>query len=423
MHFPGKILPMALLIAAAVLLLAIGCNGSENAGEPVDFTPGKAYAEPANHVDERLVQGNTSFGLGVFQALCKKEPGKNIFISPASISMALAMTANGAAGETLQEMLGTLKLQEMGLDEMNPAFADLRSILENPDPEVELALANSLWMRQGLKFDEGFLQRNRDHFSAEISALDFDATDAVPTINRWVEQQTGGKIDKIIGGPIDSMTVLFLINALYFNGAWSDEFDPELTREMPFRLPGGTVKNHPTMFREGRYPYFQGEGFEAVRIPYGENRRIIMTLFLPSLESSLTDFIRELTPENWASWHSSFGEMPGEIGLPRFKFEYEVSLNELLKELGMERAFDPLRADFSGMCPAPPEIYISEVKHKTYVEVSEKGTEAAAATSVECATTSVQLDRFSMIMDRPFFFTIGDGETGAILFMGAVNEP
>lgn len=422
MHFRCTALPV-LLLAAAFLLLTAGCDTGPEAGDTSGFLPGKAFAGPADHVDERLVQGNTTFGFSIFRALCEKDPHGNIFISPAGISMALAMTSNGAAGETLQEMLGTLRLQEMGLDEMNRAFANLKSILENPDPGVELVLANSIWARRDVDFNEDFLQRNRDHFTAEIGALDFDAPDAAPAINRWVEQQTRGKIDKIVDAPIDPLTVLFLINALYFNGAWSDEFDPELTREMPFRLPGGTEKNHPTMFREGRYAYFQGEGFEAVRIPYGENRRIVMTLFLPSPESSLMDFYRELTPGNWASWQLSFGEMPGEIGLPRFKFEYEVSLNELLRELGMERAFDPRRADFSGMHPAPPEIYISGVKHKTYVDVSEKGTEAAAVTSVECVATSVQLDRFSMIVDRPFFFTINDEKTGTILFMGAVNEP
>ena len=159
----------------------------------------------------------------------------SIFISPAGISMALAMTSNGAAGETLQEMLGTLRLQEMGLDEMNRAFANLKSILENPDPKVELVLANSIWARRDVNFNEDFLQRNRDHFTAEIGVLDFDAPDAAPAINRWVEQQTRGKIDKIVDAPIDPLTVLFLINALYFNLSLIHIY---LHPRMPYRSNG-----------------------------------------------------------------------------------------------------------------------------------------------------------------------------------------
>ncbi len=240
-----------------------------------------------------------------------------------------------------------------------------------------------------------------------------------------MKKQTRGKITEIVEGPIDPLTVMFLINAIYFHGSWSDEFNPEMTREIPFELPDGKRKDHPVMFQEGRYRYFQGEGFEAVSLPYGENRRVSMDIFLPVRDSSLADFYGKLTPDNWAAWQLSFKEMEGEIGLPRFKFEYETSLKEILKKLGMGSAFDPKRADFSGMRPVPPELYISEVKHKTYIDVNEKGTEAAAVTSVEMRVTSFQPEneRFSMVVDRAFFFTITDNKTGAILFMGSVNEP
>lgn len=419
MHFHRTVYLVLLLLVAAFLPLLTGCEAADQIG----LLPKEVSAEPADHVDQKLVDGNTKFGFNIFRALCEKDPHENIFISPASISTALAMTANGADGDTFRAMLETLQLQDMELTGINRAFADLQSILRNPDPKVELAVANSLWSRQGVNFNEDFLQRNRDYFAAEINALDFNLPEAVPTINRWVEKQTRGKIKEIVEEPVDPRTFLFLINAIYFNGAWSDEFNPKMTREIPFELPGGTGKNHPVMFREGTYRYFQGEGFEAVSLPYGENRRVSMTVFLPAPENSLADFYRELTPENWAAWQLSFKEMEGEVGLPRFKFEYEVSLKEILKKLGMECAFDPQSADFSGMHPAPPEIYISEVKHKTYVDVNEKGTEAAAVTSVECRATSVQLDRFSMIVDRPFFFAITDHKTGSILFMGTVNEP
>ncbi|HPU00802.1 MAG: serpin family protein [Firmicutes bacterium] len=410
-----------LFLAVAIPLLLGGCQVMEHLG----FHPKEVAAEPASHVDERLVEGSRAFGFNVFRALFEKNPRGNIFISPASISMALAMTANGAAGETFQAMMETLQLQGMALPDLNGAFADLKSILENPDPKVELAIANSLWSRQGVSFNEDFLQRNRDYFDAEIRELDFNLPQSVKTINEWVREQTRGKIEKIIDGPIDSLTVLFLINAIYFHGSWSQEFKPNMTREIPFELPDGETKYHPVMFQEDRYRYFRGEGFEAVSLPYGKNKRISMDIYLPARESSLAVFLEKLTPDNWADWQFSFREMEGEIGLPRFKFEYEASLKEILERLGMGPAFDPQRADFSGMRPVPPELYISEVKHKTYIDVNEKGTEAAAVTSVEVRVTSLQPEpeRFRMVVDRPFFFTITDNKTGAILFMGAVNNP
>lgn len=421
MHLRRMSIVAMLFLMAAIPLLLGGCNVMDQLG----FRSKEVFAEPADHVDERLVAGNTAFGFNIFRALCEKDPGENIFISPASISMALAMTANGASGETFEAMMEALQLQGMDLAGINRAFADLKTILQNPDPEVELAVANSLWSRLGLSFNEDFLQRNRDYFDAEIRELDFNLPESVQAINDWVKKQTRGKIAGIVEGPIDPLTVMFLINAIYFHGSWSNEFNPNMTREIPFELPEGKKKEHPVMLREGSYRYFRGKGFEAVSIPYGKNRRISMDVYLPARESSLEDFFEKLTPDNWAAWQLSFKEMEGEIGLPRFKFEYEQSLTEILKKLGMEDAFDPQRADFSGMRSVPPELYISEVKHKTYIDVNEKGTEAAAVTSVEMRVTSFQPEneRFSMIADRPFFFTITDNKTGAILFLGSVNEP
>jgi serine protease inhibitor len=382
------------------------------------------YAEPAAHVDERLVEGNTVFAFNLFQALLGEAPEGNILISPASVSAALAMTYNGAAGETQKAMAEALQLQGMSLEEINSAFADLLSILQNPDPRVELAVANSLWTRAGEPFHEDFLQRNRDYFRAELAEIDFAAPEAAQTVNDWVKEQTRDKIEEIVEAPIDPRTIMFLINAIYFNGAWTAEFNTDLTREIPFTLPGGKSKDHPVMFQEGEYRYLDGEGFAAARLPYGKNERIGMYVFLPDRDSSLADFYNELNAANWRRWISSFQVREGEIGLPRFKYEYETSLNESLKALGMAVAFKEEEADFSGMRPVPPNLYISEVKHKTFIEANEAGTEAAAATSVEVRVTSMPMDNnFTLIVDRPFFFSIVDTQTGAMLFMGSVTDP
>lgn len=408
------------LTAFVLLLLFIvapaGVAGCRPGGET-------AYAEPADYVDPRLVSANTAFAFDLFHILREEKPGENIFISPASVSLALAMTYNGAAGETAGAMAEVLCFQGMSLDEINNAFSDLGTILQNPDPKVDLSVVNSLWARKGIEFYDDFLQRNRNYYGAEVAALDFNLPDAAATINRWVEQQTHDKIKDLIEAPIDPEAVLFLINAIYFKADWAKPFDPKHTREIPFHLADGSSKQYPVMFQEGEYSYLEGDGFQAVGIPYGKTGRISMYIFLPGPDQTLADLYGRLTPEAWSSWAGQFREIEGMVGLPRFKFEYESTLNDALKSLGMEIAFDDTAADFSAMRPTPPRLYIAEVKHKTFVEVNEKGTEAAAATSVEIAAESAPAEWFSLIADRPFFFSIVDNKTGSILFMGSVTDP
>ncbi len=404
---------LLLVMFCALLAGTAGCRSGEKS----------AYAEPAEYVDTRLVTANTAFAFDLFHALREKTPAENIFISPASVSLALAMTYNGADGETAAAMEDVLQFQGLSVEEVNEAFADLRTILENPDPKVELAIANSLWARSGVDFYEDFLQRNRKYYGAEVAALDFDFPDAAVTMNKWVEEQTKGKIQKLIEPPIHPLTVLFLLNAVYFQADWSEPFDPQQTREVPFHLPNGDSKQHPVMFREGEFPYLEGDGFQAVGIPYGKNGRLSMYIFLPGPEQTLQSLYEKLDPAEWNTWLASFQETEGSVGLPRCKFGYEASFNDVLKELGMEIAFDDTAADFSGMRPVPPRLFIAEVKHKTFVEVDEKGTEAAGATSVEIRLESAPLNRFSMTVDRPFFFSIVDNKTGSILFLGSVTDP
>ncbi len=419
LNFPVK--PTAVLLLLICGMIPIGLAGCSPGGG----LPGgqAAPAEPAASVDPRLVEANTAFAFDLFQALHAEGPARNIFISPASVSLALAMTYNGAAAETAAAMAKTLHLQELDREEMNSAFADLRTILQNPDPKVELALANSLWARQGQDFYNDFLQRNRDYFDARVEALDFDQPQAAETINRWVEEKTKGKIKDLIEPPIDPLTVLFLINAISLKAQWSESFDPDRTREIPFHLPEGSSIEHPVMFREGEFQYLPGDGFQAIFLPYGKNGRVGLYLFLPDPDRDLEDFYQQLDRSRWASWRGSFSPTKGTVGLPRFQFEYETTLNDGLKSLGMAIAFDSAAADFSAMRAVPPNLYIAEVRHKTFIEVNEAGTEAAGATSVEIREESASLDQFSLIADRPFFFSIVDQKTGVILFMGAVSNP
>jgi len=374
-------------------------------------------------LDPRLVSANVRFGFNLFSELAKKDRGNNLFISPTSIGLALAMTYNGAVGDTKAGMERALEIEGISHADLNKAYAGLRAALESPDPKVQLNIANSLWARKDVTFNPDFLARNKQFYGAEVSPLDFNDPAAPATINSWVNDKTKGKIDKIIDR-IDAQSILFLINAIYFKGAWAAEFDKAKTKDEPFTPASGQQRQLPMMHQSGEYKYLEGKDFQAVSLPYGGGR-VAMYIFLPSKGVSLEEFQKNLTAENWNSGLKQFAETKGDIGVPRFKIEYEVSLNDALSALGMGAAFDPTRADFSGVARTTDRVFISNVKHKTYAEVNEEGTEAAAVTSVEMRATSAMRPRntFRMIVDRPFFCAIADNKSGTLLFMGAINNP
>ena len=368
---------------------------------------------------------HTRFAFKLYQEVRKQPAGKNTFISPASVMLALAMTYNGADGKTREAMAEAMELQGMSVDEVNRAFADLKSALASTDPKIKLNIANSLWARRGLALKPAFVKRSQDYFEAEVTTLNFDDPSASGRINSWVSKNTEGKIDKIVD-QIDGDIVLFLINAIYFKGQWQFEFKKANTKPDDFKLAGGELKKVQMMSQAGSYLYYKGKDFQSVALPYGQGS-VSMYVFLPDENAGLDQFERNLTAENWNSWMNSFGMRPGDVMLPRFKVEWEAKLNDTLQAMGMAEAFDPSRANFSQMADvnAGNRLYISEVKHKTWGEVNEEGTEAAAATAVGVALTSVQEppQRFVMKVDRPFFFAIRDNRTGALLFMGSIPNP
>jgi len=331
------------------------------------------------------------------------------------------MTYNGASGSTQQAMAKTLELQGMSLSEINSGYAALlKQILENADAKVQLKIANSLWANQEVKFQPDFLQRTEDFYQAKVSNLNFKNPTAINNINDWVKDNTAGKINKIVE-KIEPNQVLFLINAIYFKGNWTNEFDKNQTAEYPFYITSGKQKKHQMMSQEGDYKYYENQQFQAVSLPYGKDGKVSFYIFLPKENSNLKAFSQSLNVENWEKWMTQFNKQKGFIRLPRFKTEYDISLNNSLKALGMEEAFSN-KANFSGM---GQNFAISQVKHKTFLEVNEEGTEAAATTSVGIVATSLrpEPEPFRMIVDRPFFCAIRDNQTGSILFMGSIVEP
>ena len=387
-------------------------------GSAVNFP--KAAPDLPGRPSPQVVESSTHFGFDLYRELLKTSGGRNIFVSPSSISMALSMAANGAAGTTRDAMLGTLALRDISLEDLNRSNAALIEVLQETDPKVRLTVANSLWARMGLAFKKPFLDLNRAFYGAEVRALDFADPASPGIINAWVSEKTSGKIPSMVD-QIEPSHVMFILNAIYFKGIWTREFDKQGTREQPFVLQGGKIVNVPMMNQSGRYAHLAGEGFEAVSLPYGEGR-FSMYLFLPDQGSSLESFHRSLQADSWGAWMSRFRKDEGSVALPRFKMEYETALKEPLSALGMAEAFDPGRANFTGMLDTR-EVFINQVKHKTFVEVNEEGTEAAAATSVEVMLTSVRRGPFRIVFDRPFFCAIRDNSTGALLFLGSIYDP
>ncbi|MBD6617053.1 serpin family protein [Komarekiella sp. 'clone 1'] len=414
------------LAAASVVLLGVlGCsqvNNSTNAlAQSSSPQPESPLPKKIVNSDPKIVDASNKFGFKLFSEVQKNDSTeKNIFISPTSIAIALAMTYNGASGSTQQAMAKTLELQGMSLQEINSSYAATKKLLENPDAKVQLTIANSLWANQDANFQPDFLQRTQDFYQAKVSNLNFKDAVAANAINNWVNENTRGKINKIVE-KIEPDQVLFLINAIYFKGNWSQEFDKKQTTQHPFYLTSGRQKQHPMMSQKGDYKYYENQQFQAVSLPYDKDGKVSFYIFLPKQSSNLKTFYQNLNFENWEKWMTQFNKQQGFIRLPRFKTDYDVTLNDALKALGMEEAFSS-KANFSGM---GKNFAISQVKHKTFVEVNEEGTEAAAATSVAVEAVSLrqQPQLFQMIVDRPFFCVIRDNQTGNILFMGSIVEP
>lgn len=398
----------------ATLILMAGCGmGGHHVGQE---------NEPAfntEEIDERLLEANRRFAFRLYAQILQEDDSANVFISPLSVTMALSMTYNGAAAETQRAMAEALHLQSLSIEDVNRSNAAIKNVIEQADPDVELKIANSLWGAEGTPFKKEFLKQSEQYYDALVTELDFSDPQAAKTINKWVSDQTGGKIEEIVDPNIDPLTILFLINAVYFKGDWTKPFDEANTREEDFQLLDGTTKMVPMMVQSGEYAYFRGKGFEAIQLPYG-NEQLGMTVFLPDENSSLEHFHRKLNAHSWQEWAAHFETITGTIQMPRFELEYEKRLNDALKAMGMEAVFSEYHANFERMADRPPNVYAKEVKHKSLIEVNEEGSEAAAATSVEMPAPR---ESFNMRVDRPFFFTIQDNETGTLLFMGSIIDP
>jgi serpin B len=375
-----------------------------------------------------LVKGNSAFAFELYEALKGKEG--NLFYSPYSISLALAMTYAGARGETAQQMADTLHFM-LEQDKLHPAFNWLDTELasrgegaQGKDGEgFRLNIVNAIWGQKDYEFLPTFLDVLAENYGAGLRLLDFitESENSRVTINDWVSDQTEGRIKNLIPpGAIDALTRLVLTNAIYFNAAWEHPFNEKMTADGSFYLLDGGQVTVPMMKQTESFGYTEGEGYQAVELPYDGNE-LSMVILLPEA-GQFEAFEEGLQSQQVSDIISGLQSTEVALTVPKFEFDSDFSLKDTLAEMGMPIAFSG-GADFSGMT-GNPELAISEVLHKAFVSVDEAGTEAAAATAVIMRLTAVPGESsVNVTIDHPFIFLIRDIETGAILFVGRVLNP
>jgi serpin B len=370
-----------------------------------------------NSAIEKVAGSYNAFGLKLLAQTRQSVPGRNVFLSPAGLAFALSMAANGAQGETLRQILATLQ-QEAGAPDLNEANQALLEHLSKLDSKIKLEIANSLWTARDVRIKPAFLAVSRQFYEAEVASVDFTNPATAQKINDWCSDHTHGKIPKMVEPPLDANR-LIILDAIYFKGDWIVPFDKKLTRDLPFTLGNGQTVTHPRMSRTGDFQYYEDDAFQAVRLPYA-GRAVSMYVFLP--KKSLAGFLQNLTMENWEQWTAQFRSRKGTVELPRFKLENDYDLKGVLEALGMPAAFTR-QANFHGISDEP--LYIDWVKQKTYVDVNEEGTEAAAVSGIGMRALAVRQEEppFRMVVDRPFFLAIRENQSGAMLFLGAIVDP
>jgi serine protease inhibitor len=403
------------------LILSVLCMGTLSCTRDFSTVPSTAPDREFTEIEKALVQSSNTFGFRLFRQVDLEEGGKNLFLSPLSVSMALGMTLNGAAGGTETDMRRTLGFGDMDRDSVNATYKNILDLLPGLDPKTLIEIANSIWYRQGFPVLPEFVDVSRLFFDAAVQGLDFSSPQAPGVINGWIEDKTHGKITRMIE-EIDPAAVMFLINAVYFKGTWKYEFDPKSTSDDVFNRADGSTIPCKMMGQKATLGYYETETFQAADLPYG-NGRYAMSILLPKAGQSIETLIASFDPAAWSLIKNGFTEREITLHIPKFKLEYEIELNDALSAMGMAVAFQGGLADFSRIAEGR-DLYIHLVKHKTFVEVDEKGTEAAAVTVVEIRETSAGPgNEILMRVDRPFLIVIREKSSDALLFMGKITAP
>ena len=432
----GRIRSVApVLFVFAALFLAMAPRGDPTGPEspPAKSPPAEITELPRNLTlaETAALQAANEFGLDLLRRLYaeREDDGASVFISPLSASMSLGMLLNGAGGETFDAMGSALRLNGLMVAEANDAYKDLMELLLRLDPVVEFRLANSSWLEEGFRIRRDYVSRVQETFGARIENVRFEESDMANAINGWVAESTGGRVTDLVTPEEFAGLVALMVNTVYFKGEWTDPFDSAETAMVEFRRADGSTVTLPMMRQAidarvgGGEDY--GEDYVAVDLPYGGGAFSMMVV-VPIGDGTLAQLVEEMDGARWQELVDALrGESRTEVRLPRFELTYEKVLNDVLKAMGMEVAFDRFRADFGwilgnadlrGLRGVP---HLGWMKQKTFVKVDEEGTETAAATGTAFAVSGTSV----LQADRPFLFAIRERLSGTILFVGTVTDP
>ncbi len=370
-------------------------------------------------VDYDVMQslGDPSFDFRLLSEVAAAQQDPIICVSPLSASVALSMVAEGALGQTRDEILKTLGFDD--IKDLGKYYQQVTGMSGSDSSGISLGIANSLWISDEFSVKRGFKNTLHKYYNALVTTMDFSEASSAGRINSWCEDNTAGKIDKIIEGTIDPSTMMMLVNALYFKGEWSEAFNPQLTYEDKFYGIGGESDTKFMVKRDERYLYGVSGSAEILELPYGKDGNYVMDIVLPAKDVDIADYLESFNADVFNSLESSMSmEKISYLRIPLFKAECNMSLNDILKNMGICQAFSP-SADFGAISKEP--LMIDEVMQKTFIEVNEVGTEAAAVTAVSFMKASIDHERLDFVANRPFIFIIRERNSNTILFNGVVR--
>jgi serine protease inhibitor len=406
------------LFAAIIISLVLVPSCKKSDSNAVD--PGNPVTISTEAYQKEVIESANGFAFDLFKPmLAGAKESDDILISPFSITSALSMTLNGAAGETLDSMKKALRLEGQTLDQVNATYLKLMTEMVPVDSHVELDIANSVWVEKKFEVKQDFMTNVGNWYKAEARSIDITDPNALNTVNSWIADNTHDKITNMLDY-LDPNLAMLLINAIYFKGMWRYQFKTSDTSEEPFYLTFTSSESVPMMHQTTDLQVAKDANVTIVDIPYGQGN-FSMLVVLPDAGITTSDIASTLTQEKWNEWTGllATNTQKVDLSMPKFKYGYKRLLNDDLTSLGMGIAFSD-SADFSNISNQPTKI--NRIIHQSYIETNEEGTEAAAATVVEIVS-SVAIQSWNVNIDRPFLYFIHETSTGTILFMGKVGDP
>jgi serpin B len=418
---------MKKVIAICCMLMMVGCTQSSEVESTISFNDESMVLEKSDIQDlgNKLAPPITELGIEMMNRILKDHSASNVLVSPLSLSIALEMLQNGAEEETKEEILKVIGRMNENMDASNKVVegmydenkALLTYLNNKSNDELKVAVANSMWMRDDMTFQKSFVDALSGSYDAQAFNVNFMKESTLSDMNQWVEDKTNGMLKDTLKS-LDPNTLLVLMNTVYFKGAWENEFWENSTQEKDFYVTSDNIKKVDMMYQKESFHYIEDKHTQIVHLPYKGNMEMI--LVLPSID--IESWLNDLTAEDMIAIINREGTSREDVqlSLPKFEFEVNNNLNDLLQDMGMIKAFDAENAEFSKVIEEDGQVWVSKIFQNAKIILDEKGTEAAAVTVVEVAEESAmpESEPIAMTCDRPFFFVIKDNTTGIPLFMG-----